>query len=157
MNEKINLCEILKGCPRGTEFWSDNFGEVKFINVGPEWDTPIEVELSDGSAYHYTEEGWCNKHLPANCMLWPSKNCRDWSKWKCSKPKFDPKTLKPFDRILVRDYKGSAWLCGLFSCLMNESIWTNCGWRYGIPYNDDTKHLAGTNDEAPAYYRYWED
>lgn len=37
MNENINLCEILKDCPKGTEFWSDNFGKVKFINVGPEW------------------------------------------------------------------------------------------------------------------------
>lgn len=26
-----------------------------------------------------------------------------------------------------------------------------------IPYNDDTKHLVGTTDEAPEFYRYWED
>ena len=26
-----------------------------------------------------------------------------------------------------------------------------------IPYNDDTKHLVGTNEEAPEYYRHWED
>ena len=26
-----------------------------------------------------------------------------------------------------------------------------------IPYNDETKHLVGTTDEAPEYYRYWED
>lgn len=26
-----------------------------------------------------------------------------------------------------------------------------------IPYNDDTKYLAGTNKEAPEFYRYWED
>ena len=26
-----------------------------------------------------------------------------------------------------------------------------------IPYNEDTKHLNGTSDEAPEYYRYWED
>lgn len=26
-----------------------------------------------------------------------------------------------------------------------------------IPYNDDTKHLVGTKEEAPEYYRYWED
>ena len=25
-----------------------------------------------------------------------------------------------------------------------------------IPYNDETKHLVGTTDEAPEYYRYWE-
>ena len=26
-----------------------------------------------------------------------------------------------------------------------------------IPYNDDTKHLIGTTENAPFYYRYWED
>ena len=25
-----------------------------------------------------------------------------------------------------------------------------------IPYNEKTKHLAGTNKEAPEFYRYWE-
>ena len=26
-----------------------------------------------------------------------------------------------------------------------------------IPYNDETKHLVGTNDEAPDFYKYWEE
>ena len=26
-----------------------------------------------------------------------------------------------------------------------------------IPYNDDTKHLISTTDEAPEFYKYWED
>ena len=29
--------------------------------------------------------------------------------------------------------------------------------KFCVPYNDDTKHLVGTTDEAPEYYRYWED
>ena len=29
--------------------------------------------------------------------------------------------------------------------------------RYCIPYNNDTKHLVGTTDEVPEYYRYWEE
>ena len=31
------------------------------------------------------------------------------------------------------------------------------GYDFCIPYNDDTKQLVGTADEAPEYYRYWED
>ena len=30
-------------------------------------------------------------------------------------------------------------------------------YKYCVPYNDDTKHLVGTTEEAPEYYRYWED
>ena len=29
--------------------------------------------------------------------------------------------------------------------------------RKVIPYNDETKHLVGTTDEAPEFYKYWED
>ena len=74
--------------------------------------------------------------------------------------KFDPKTLQPFDKVLVRD-ENSYWRCNLFSHITNhkffpyvtvEDTYSHC-----IPYNDDTKHLVGTNEEAPEYYRYWED
>ena len=34
---------------------------------------------------------------------------------------------------------------------------TDCAYKYCIPYNDDTKHLVGTFEEAPEFYRYWED
>ena len=30
------------------------------------------------------------------------------------------------------------------------------GFNMVIPYNDETKHLIGTTEEAPEYYRYWE-
>ena len=78
---QLNLCEILKSCPEGTELWSDNYGIVKFVNVGTEWDTPIRVKLTNGFIARYTEEGWCDKRFPANCLLWPSRDCRDWSKF----------------------------------------------------------------------------
>ena len=33
MNEKINLCQILKDCPKGWEFYSSVHGEVKFEEI----------------------------------------------------------------------------------------------------------------------------
>ena len=158
---KLNLCEILKNCPEGTELWSDNYGIVKFVNVETEWDTPIRVELTNGSIARYTEEGWCDKRFPANCLLWPSKDCRDWSKFTApwlKKKRFDPKTLKAFDRIIVRD-DSERWLCTIFSyigegCYPYNTVSGN--YAHCIPYNDDTKHLVGTKDEAPEFYKYWE-
>ena len=38
---------------------------------------------------------------------------------KLVKPKFDPKTLKPFDKVLVRDFAGTEWSCDLFSYIEN--------------------------------------
>ena len=80
------------------------------------------------------------------------------------KPKFDPKTLKPFDRVLVRLTKDCIWNATFFSHYDKEVNWgcypfvtTSCkSYDRCIPYNDDTKHLVGTTDEAPEFYRYWE-
>ena len=161
---QLNLCEILKNCPEGIELWSDNYGIVKFVNVDTEWDTPIRVKLTNGFIARYTEEGWCDKRFPANCLLWPSRDCRDWSKFTApwlKKERFDPKTLSPFDRVLARNHGSHRWTCDLFSDIIdgNECMYHCIGsyYRYCIPYNDETKHLVDTNDEAPVFYRYWED
>ena len=75
--------------------------------------------------------------------------------------KFDPKTLKPFDRVLVRDSR-QHWCCDLFSHIVKKEptyhyLCVGSAFEYCIPYNDDTKHLVGTTEEAPEYYRYWDD
>lgn len=160
---QLNLCEILKNCPEGTELWSDNYGIVKFVNVGTEWDTPIRVKLTNGFIARYTEEGWCDKRFPASCLLWPSKHCRDWSKFSApwyKREKFDPKTLQPFDKVLIS--VGGEWQCDLFSHMLSGDIFNKRCIGVGdmnvvIPYNDETKHLVGTKDEASDYYKYWED
>ena len=80
-------------------------------------------------------------------------------------PRFDPKTLKAFDKVLVRLTKDCIWNATFFSHYDKEVHWgcypfvtTSCkSYDKCIPYNDETKHLLGTSDEAPEYYRYWED
>lgn len=78
------------------------------------------------------------------------------------KDKFDPKTFEPFDKVLVKDSSEYNWSCDLFSHIIkDETIYTYLcvggAYEYCIPYNEDTKHLLGTKEDAPEYYRYWED
>ena len=78
------------------------------------------------------------------------------------KEKFDPKTLKPFDKVIVKDYPASYWNCDFFSRVDDSTsnhkfITIGYAYKFCIPYNDDTKHLVGTTEEAPEFYRYWED
>ena len=81
------------------------------------------------------------------------------------KEKFDPKTLMAFEKVLVRLTKDSIWNATFFSHYDKEVNWgccpfvtTSCkSYDKVIPYNDETKHLLGTSDEAPEYYIYWED
>ena len=74
------------------------------------------------------------------------------------KHKFDPKTLKPFDKVLVRYNDTGRWKCAFYShgSTIYKYTTANSGYMYCIPYNDDTKHLVCTTEEAPKYYRYWE-
>lgn len=164
MNENLNLVEILKDCPKGTKLYSPIYGDVELLSVLQNYygDYPIEIKLIDGSINGVTTDGRLYEYYNGECVLFPSRDQRDWSKFKPNKPKFDPKTLKPFDKVLVRDGDRECWMCGLFSNIIKEcsqSVYqciSSC-FNLCIPYNDDTKHLVGTSDEAPEFYRYWED
>lgn len=170
MNENINLCEILKDCPQGTELYSSVLGSVKFKFIVQNITYPIRVIAEAGylgGEIGFTEDGKFMHNYNSECTLFPSKDQRDWNKFKASwlkKPKFDPKTLQPFDKVLTRDDHDREWLAMLFSHIRNidtefkyRCIGNICNsFRYCIPYNDGTKHLVGTSKEAPEYYRYWE-
>ena len=167
MNENLNLKEILKDCPIGTKLYSSVHGEVELeeVHLNSRPDYPIEVRLSNNSLDSFTLDGRLFAEYNGECMLFPSREQRDWSEFKPKKPKqpkFSPKTLQPFDKVLVRNESKYVWDCHLFSYIKPESEVYKycslcCGYIYCIPYNDDTKHLVGTTEEAPEYYRYWED
>ena len=171
MNENLNLVEILKDCPEGTKLYSPIIGEVEFkcidyceINY---CEYPIITRCKNGDhTLSFTKEGlFYSEGLQGECiMLFPSKDQRDWSKFKVksNKPKFDPKTLKPYDKVLVRDGDLGNWKNVFFSYIIEREtcypyLCLYDHYKYCIPYNDDTKHLVGTAEEAPEFYRYWEE
>lgn len=161
MNENLNLVEILKDCPSGTVIYSTTCGKVSLLSVSINEAYPIKVSTKYGLET-YTEDGKMFDADDGECVLFPSKEMRDWSKFKPNKERFDPKTLKPFDKVLVRDDCESVWQCDIFSHINYELELfpykcTGCSYRYCIPYNEEIKHLIGTTEEAPEIYRYWED
>lgn len=44
MNENVNLVEILKDCPKGTQLYSSVFGEVEFDHINTRINYPIDWE-----------------------------------------------------------------------------------------------------------------
>ena len=165
MKENIDLTKILKNCPKGTKLYSSTFGEVEFQYIIQGALYPIFIKLKNGVVEKLTPNGALFSNYEGECILFPSKDQRDWSKFTApwyKKEKFNPKTLKPFDKVLVRDSEVDMWECELLS-RTDESLihkFKCCGlvsYIYCIPCNDDTKHLVGTTEEAPEYYRYWED
>ena len=122
-----------------------NFPIVALIETIPGGEEVTHSYTKDGK--HYTA---CSDIL--DLFFAPEKD---------KEQRFNPKTLKPFDKVLGRDCYIGRWKCGLFSHIMDESIFPYMcignGFTYCIPYNDDTKHLIGTSELPSKYYRYWEE
>ena len=153
--EKLNLVEILKDCPKGTKLYSPLFGEVTFnsIDGNPANSYQIWVLTISGGLQSFTTKGKYHHDYDDDneCMLFPSKENRDWSTFKLKKPKFDPKSLQPFDKVLVRNNHTEHWNCNIFSFVYNEKIIRTAHGSYVqvIPYNNETKHLVGTKNDCP--------
>lgn len=226
MNENLNLVEILKDCPKGTKLYSTLYGEVELNKIDINSSEPIYILIRLGEVNYeevsFAKDGRLYCGCGGECTLFPSKDQRDWSKFKIrkpkfkvgdkivniprkymgplgtqgiiskitddkyiftngsyifisnqgswelvhdKKPKFDPKTLQVFDKVLVRLTKDGVWHATFFSHYDREVKWgcypfvttSSKSYLICIPYNDKTKYLVGTSEEAPEFYRYWED
>ena len=170
MNENIDLTKILKGCPSGTKFYSTIYGEVCFVGLSTYGYYPIELigctkPFKMSTNVYTTKEGLDKYNYNGECTLFPSKEQRDWSKFEMfwDKPKverFDPHTLQPFDKVLVKDDYG-IWQVEFFShiCWREPEGWCQCSgdvYYFCIPYNEETMSLVGTKDDCPEYYKWWE-
>ena len=170
-NENLNLVEILKNCPKGTKLYSPAYGDVELLNVSQDKGTlyPIVIKIPSNSTDTFTcersfdKDGRIFADYSGECLLFPSKEQRDWSKFNVKKPKFDPKAFQPFDKVLIKRGTESyhLWFPDFISlppndvdekilCMNTDDV------VIAIPYNEETKHLVDTNEEAPEFYRYWD-
>lgn len=81
-----NIAEILKDCPKGTKLYSPICGEcylywvadgIKNMECRMEVDGKIVVYDNDRSKYSFYQDG--TQHKMGECLLFPSKENRDWS------------------------------------------------------------------------------
>lgn len=157
MNENINLAVILSKYPKGTKLYSMIHGEVVLDRVD-DIDISYPIVVKHGCRkFDFTYDGRYYIEYDGECVLFPSKDQRDWNKFKAPIEKFDYNTLKPFDKVLVRDDdgEGNYWRCALFSCMLSNGMLCECRWNQGVPYNDETKHLLGTCDMPDKKYIWW--
>ena len=164
MNE-IDLRKILKDCPKDWKFYSTIFGEETYVsNVDCYEGNPCPITIYYGkigesvkcqiSRYGHPLADGCGE-----CCLFPSREMRDWSKFEApwyKKERFNPHTLQPFDKVLVRDGEELKWTVGIFSHFNPSGAYQySCAgndYNVCIPYNKETEHLLGTTYPAPEYY-----
>lgn len=80
-NNKINIAEILKECPPGMELYSPIFGDVYLNKIRPHLAIVVTTDKEQGDfkeEFLYDGRYWIN----GECMLFPSKDQRDWSKFQ---------------------------------------------------------------------------
>ena len=168
MNENLDLTKILEGCPKGTEFYHAGFGRVWFVGIDLDSDYPIRLSLNNDPCDNtfLTKKGTVNVQYDGECILFPSRTQRDWNKFErfWDKPKvekFDPKTLQPFDKVLMRNHSTDIWQPNFFGYINeyanNNIVFAGFWWKCCIPYNEETKHLVGASDDCPEYYKWWKD
>lgn len=72
------------------------------------------------------------------------------------KKRFDPRTLEPFQKVLVRSTPTGNWRCTFFSHMTgNTAVCSGDNWPYCIPYKLN-EHLRGTSEDCKDFYKWWE-
>ncbi len=159
MNKNINLLEVLKDAPKGTKLWSPIFGECEFqgiyTNKSPIICTHTIKEYVLGNSVHEFADFLGNGKLATccgedgECLLFPSKNNRDWSTFKVPKKH---KEFKPFQKVLVKELVGKCrkyvWTASEYSHYDEDTKLHYCSGAYGfaddeiIPYEDNEDKLG---------------
>ena len=83
MENKINIAEILKDCPKGMKLYSPLFGELKFGGLdSTKQYYPILIDADNSRAFTFDSNGRFYSTYPtAECLLFPSRELRDWTKF----------------------------------------------------------------------------
>lgn len=142
----MNIAEILKYCPKGTKLYSLVDGEVTLEGVESFDRYPIKVSLNDSKVNHYTKDGLLFVNYAGECVLFPSKEQRDWNKFRLPVKKGD----------IMMDINGKCpfivtgemhkdispmYICGIntlgkLQIGFNEGGWTS---KFYIPASEEAK------------------
>lgn len=150
MNENINLTDILKDTPKGTKLWSPVCGECEVEEILPCDAYPIRITHGKGNGtlfYRFTSQGKLCNNSEAECVLFPSKNNRDWLTFKVLQKR---KYFEPFQKILIkvgnRKNNKKTWRADLY-CHYDEETHTHCSIRWSDIYDDEIIPYKGNEDK----------
>ena len=147
MNEDLNLLEILKDAPKGTKLYCTIWGEMGLVRIsaycvtckskcGIEWDFKNNGHLLGSS----TEGG--------ECVLFPSKEQRDWSKFKLDLPIDTPVMVCDYDEWVIRYYYKNS-LVFENGMKQKEALSGTTTWMYIVPVKDfDFENLESNKERS---------
>lgn len=78
----MNIAERLKDAPKGTKLYSPLFGEVELQAVNMNSRYPISVKCQNGIEIFTNEGKYTCVFKDSDCLLFPSKENRNWDEFK---------------------------------------------------------------------------
>ena len=118
---------------------------------------PVVALIENGSGYEQISTFSKNGEYAVNES---SRSDLFFAPEKDKEQRFDPKTFQPFGKVLTRCDDSEKWdidLFGYFDNLYKGVCCLDAYLQMCIPYNDETKHLLGTTNDCPDYYKWWEE
>lgn len=137
-----NLISILKHCPEGTKLYSPIYGEVKFTRISIINTILCKATKSNGeiTSVAFNRLGRISREFSnAECVLFPSKDQRDWDKFRIPTKKGDVIMFNGQVPCLVTgNYSKNKkkWVCGLLEdgdfCtnIIHPSEWCPCFYTF---------------------------
>lgn len=142
----MNIAEILKYCPKGTKLYSLVDGEVTLKDISDPDEYPIKVGTYNGDTKYYTKDGLFFTNRPGGeCVLFPSKEQRDWNKFRLPVKRGDIMMSIdgkcPFIATGEMDNNSPKYVCGINSLGGFKLSLFNGGWtsEFYIPAPGEAK------------------
>ena len=121
MEQKINIAEILKDCPKGTKLYSPLCGECRVFKIYDH--LGFDVINGTEDIFNFSYDGRYN--LMGECCIFPSKDQRDWSTFQ--RPFKDGDIISNGRYVAIFHKSGKPE-----NCVSSNVIYYHC-W-----YNDNT-------------------
>lgn len=161
----MNIANLLKYCPKGTKLYSLVHGEVTLDKVDDTSTYPIAIVAYKDSYECFSSEGLLYKCYPdSECILFPSKEQRDWSKFRIPVKRGD--IMMEVDGAYTfiangkfDEHNRPIHICGIngLSLFITNDKEDSCGWtsEFYIPASEKAKKEL-FDKMAKAGYR-WND
>lgn len=149
----MNIAKILKNAPKGTELYSTIFGPVYLVEVDDLDEYPIHTVLNlqnlNGAVHIFTSDGRYVRKGDGECVLFPSKENRDWANCKIKTTVH----FNPGDKVVVKDEIHGVWTLDIF-CFFDERRYANEAYPYACiggyyntcyEFNEQTAKMIGAS------------
>lgn len=138
----MNIAEILRYCPKGTKLYSPIYGDVTLDEV---FNSMIKVIISNNHSRGFFGDGSYSPY--GECVLFPSKDQRDWNKFRLPVKRGDIMMSDNRAFIISDEYADAfnnafhKYICGIdttgtFKVSQLDTYWTS---KFYIPASEEAK------------------